>query len=91
MQCEICTSRLQESIVRALLVHEFQVPRGQLGTRVTAEDPTCSVLLLQELIAALAEECDASQIPSAYGGSAPTPLYESKVELELREFVSDIS
>ena len=42
---------------------------------------------LQELIAALADECDASQIPSDYGGSAPTPLYESKIELELRDFV----
>ena len=47
--------------------------------------------MLQELIAALAEECDPSQIPSLYGGSAPTPLYESKIELELNEFVHSLS
>lgn len=47
-------------------------------------------MLLQELIAALADECDASQIPSEYGGSAAVPLNESKIEKEMRDFVQKL-
>lgn len=45
---------------------------------------------LQELVASLADECDASQIPSNYGGSARTPLYESKIEVEMRAFIQNL-
>ncbi len=45
---------------------------------------------VQELIAALTDECDASQIPSDYGGSAATPLCETKIEQEMREFVQNL-
>ncbi|KAL0037452.1 hypothetical protein WJX79_008680 [Trebouxia sp. C0005] len=45
----------------------------------------------QELIAALADECDAAQIPSDYGGTAAVPLYDSKIEKEMREYVQKLS
>lgn len=41
---------------------------------------------LQELVTALADECDPSQIPSDYGGTSPIPLYETSIEAELRDF-----
>ncbi len=48
-------------------------------------------MTVQELIAALADECDAAQIPSDYGGSAAVPLYDSKIEKEMREYVQKLS
>ncbi|DBA82715.1 TPA: hypothetical protein ACH3X1_006948 [Trebouxia sp. C0004] len=45
----------------------------------------------QELIAALADECDAAQIPSDYGGTAAVPLYAAKIEKEMREYVQKLS
>lgn len=45
---------------------------------------------MQELIAALADECDQSAIPSEYGGTSPTPLYESQIEKELFDFVHNM-
>lgn len=42
---------------------------------------------LQELIDALLDECEQSDIPSDYGGTSTTSLYDSKIETELREFV----
>ncbi|KAL0052681.1 hypothetical protein WJX82_005986 [Trebouxia sp. C0006] len=45
----------------------------------------------QELIAALADECDAAQIPSDYGGTAAVPLYDTKIEKEMREYVQKLS
>ena len=47
-------------------------------------------MLLQELVTALADECDQCAIPSDYGGTCPTPLYESGIERELREFVLNL-
>ena len=46
--------------------------------------------ILQELVAALADECDQSAIPSEYGGTSPTPLYESQIEKELSDFVHNM-
>ena len=48
-------------------------------------------MIAQELIAALADECDAAQIPSDYGGTAAVPLYDSKIEKEMREYVQKLS
>ncbi|KAL3159567.1 hypothetical protein ABBQ38_009981 [Trebouxia sp. C0009 RCD-2024] len=44
----------------------------------------------QELVTALADECDQCAIPSDYGGTCPTPLYESQLERELRDFVRNL-
>lgn len=46
--------------------------------------------MVQELIAALADECDPSAIPSEYGGTSPTALYESQIEKELSDFVHNL-
>ena len=45
---------------------------------------------MQELIAALINECDRSDIPSDCGGTSPMPLYGSNIEKELREFVHNL-
>lgn len=50
----------------------------------------CVCDTVQELLAALADECDQSAIPSDYGGTSPTPLYESKIEKELSDFVHNL-
>ena len=48
------------------------------------------VCCMQELITALADECDQSDLPSDYGGTSPYPLYQSKIETEMREFVHNL-
>ena len=50
----------------------------------------CVCDTVQELLAALADECDQSAIPSDYGGTSPTPLYESQIEKELSDFVHNL-
>jgi len=52
---------------------------------------TCMSMIVQELIAALADECDAAQIPSHYGGTAAVPLYDTRIEKEMREYVQKLS
>ena len=46
--------------------------------------------MVQELITALADECDPSAIPSDYGGTCPTPLYESQIEKDLQNFILNL-
>ena len=48
------------------------------------------VFSMQELITALADECDQSDLPSDYGGTSPNSLYQSKIETEMREFVHNL-
>ena len=47
-------------------------------------------MMLQELVTALADECDQSQIPTEYGGTSPVPLYETQIETEFRDFVRNL-
>ncbi len=55
------------------------------------DEETCLSMTVQELIAALADECDAAQIPSDYGGTAAVPLYDTKIEKEMQEYVQKLS
>ncbi len=48
-------------------------------------------MIVQELITALADECDAAQIPPDYVGTAAVLLYDSKIEKEMREYVRRLS
>jgi len=67
----------------------FLLERSQAVLKHDGE--TCMSTIVQELIAALADECDAAQIPSDYGGTAAVPLYDSKIEKEMREYVQKLS